>query len=294
VGKWSTAVARDVVTRDGTRLHVLLWPGQRGAGPPFLLVHGLASNCRTWEQVGDLLSDAGHAVAALDQRGHGRSDKPEHGYDFSTMCGDLLDVLDDLGYERPVVAGQSTGGNMAVELAGRVGERLAGVVGVDGGVLELAEQWPDWDDCAWALAPPNVSDLRVAQVEDAIRREHPSWSDRGVAGALANYEPLSDGTVRPRLSRDHHMDLLRSLWEHRPSVVIPRLRVPLLLALADTGDEWVPAKRTQAARARRLAPRCRVHWFAPSDHDIHVEHPAELAAVLSGACVEGFFARNVA
>ncbi len=279
-----------MVTTDGTRLHLLVWPADSGAGPPFLLVHGLASNCRTWEEVGDLLSRAGYPVAAVDQRGHGRSDKPDHGYDFATTCADLVDVLDGLGYERAVIVGQSTGGNIAVELGRRAAERLSGVAGVDGGALELADQWPDWDECARALAPPELSGVRMSDMDAEIRGSHPSWSDRGVAGTLANYETLADGTVRPWLSFDRHMRILRSLWEHRPSEVFPRLAVPLLLALADTRDDWVPAKRTQAARAEQLAPRCRVHWFSPADHDIHVEHPAELADLLHAACTDGFFA----
>ena len=279
-----------MTTADGTRVHVLIWPGDGSGGPPFLLVHGLASNCRTWEEVGDLLAAAGHPVAAVDQRGHGRSDKPDHGYDFGTMCADLIDVIDGLGYDRPVVVGQSTGGNIAVELGRRAGERLAGVAGVDGGALELVDQWPDWEECVRALAPPDLSGVRASDMEDRIRAAHPSWSERGVAATMANYRALADGTVRPWLSLDRHLAILRSLWEHRPSQVFPELRAGLLLALADTGDDWVPAKRAQAAQAERLAPRCRVHWFCPADHDIHVQRPAELADLLHAACDDGFFA----
>ena len=51
---------------------------------PFLLVHGLSSNARTWDGVAAELSAAGHPVVAIDQRGHGRSEKPpiSAGYDF--------------------------------------------------------------------------------------------------------------------------------------------------------------------------------------------------------------------
>ncbi|MDP8936367.1 MAG: alpha/beta hydrolase [Actinomycetota bacterium] len=280
----------NVTTTDGTRLSVLVWPHDGPGGPPFLLVHGLASNCRTWEEVGDLLAAAGHPVAAVDQRGHGRSDKPDAGYDFATLCADLIDVIDGLGYDRPVVVGQSTGGNIAVELGRRAGERLAGVAGVDGGALELADQWPEWEDCVRALAPPELSGVRATDMEHRIRSAHPSWSERGVAATMANYRTLADGTVRAWLSFDRHLAILRSLWEHRPSQVFPELRTALLLALADTGDDWVPAKRVEAAKAERLAPRCRVHWFSPADHDIHVERPAELARLLHAACVDGFFA----
>ena len=66
---------------------------------PCLLVHGLASNCRTWESVAERLHAFGHPVAAVDQRGHGRSDKPPEGYDYATLCRDLLLVLDALRHK---------------------------------------------------------------------------------------------------------------------------------------------------------------------------------------------------
>jgi pimeloyl-ACP methyl ester carboxylesterase len=58
---------------------------------PFVLLHGLSSNCRTWEFVAARLTAAGHYVVAVDQRGHGLSDKPSTGYDFATITADLAD-----------------------------------------------------------------------------------------------------------------------------------------------------------------------------------------------------------
>ena len=81
-----------VTVADGVSLHVATW--DRGSGVPYLLVHGLSSNCRTWEGVAGHLADRGHPVAAVDLRGHGQSDKPDDGYDFTTLCSDLVAVLD--------------------------------------------------------------------------------------------------------------------------------------------------------------------------------------------------------
>lgn len=75
-----------VPVADGLRLHARCWPGD---GPAFLVVHGLSSNARTWDGVAEVLSGSGHAVTAVDQRGHGRSDKPDDGYDFATLAEDL-------------------------------------------------------------------------------------------------------------------------------------------------------------------------------------------------------------
>lgn len=127
------------------------------AGRPVLAVHGLASNARLWDGVASALVADGHPVAAVDQRGHGLSDKPANGYDFATLTSDLVAVADHLGWvgaRRPVVAGQSWGANVAVELAARHPDRVAALVLVDGGTIELSGRFADWPTCEAALTPP--------------------------------------------------------------------------------------------------------------------------------------------
>ena len=258
-------------------LHVVTWDG--GDRLPFLLVHGLASNCRTWERVAGRLCELGHPVATVDLRGHGQSDKPDEGYDFATLCADLVAVLDAVGFARPVVAGQSTGGNIAVDLAARVPGRLAGVAGVDGGALEVARRWPDWEACVTALAPPKLAGSPARLVEARLRAAHPDWPDWGIEVTMANFERLPEGAIRPWLSFDRHLRILRSLWEHRPTQLIPSLEVPLLLVLADSGDAWMDHKRALAEELAAAAPKVRIEWMSGA-HDLHVEHPMALADLL--------------
>jgi hypothetical protein len=87
------------------------------------------------------------------------------------------------------------------------------------------------------------------------------------------------------------MAVLRGLWEHRPSTLLGEISVPAVFALADTGDaDWTAIKRATADRALAAMRSARVRWFSPADHDIHVQHPAELAGVLHDATIDGFFA----
>ena len=258
----------------GVGLHVVTWDG--GDCVPFVLVHGLASNCRTWEGVAAQLCELGHPVATVDLRGHGLSDKPDEGYDFATLCDDLVAVLDGVGFDGPVVAGQSTGGNIAVELAARVGDRLAGVVGVDGGALEVSRRWPEWEVCLAALAPPRLAGSPARLVEGRLRDAHPDWPEWGIQATMANFERLPEGAIRPWLRFDCHVRILRSLWEHKPSVVIPLLEVPVLLVMADSGDGWMDHKRSMADELAAAAPEVQVEWMT-GDHDLHVQFPVELA-----------------
>jgi len=265
---------------DGVTLHVPTWEG--GDAVPFLLVHGLASNCRTWEGVAARLHELGHPVATVDQRGHGQSDKPDDGYDFAALCADLVRVLDGVGFESAVVAGQSTGGNIAVDLAARRPDRVVGVAGVDGGSLELSRRWPQWEDCKAALAPPRLEGTPATALEARLRHAHPTWSDWGIEATMSNFEVGADGSIRPWLSFERHLRILRSLWEHRPSEVVPGLQVPVVLALADSGDAWTDEKRAMADELAAASPHVRVEWFSPGDHDLHVQFPVELADLLHG------------
>ena len=271
-------VTECVAVAPGIELHARRWSGDDGL--PFLLVHGLASNARTWDGVAGRLCELGHAVTSVDLRGHGMSAKPDDGYDFASLARDLLGVLDHLGWEKAVVAGQSTGGNLAVELASRAPTRVAGAVGVDGGFIALRGRWPQWEDCERALAPPPLEGTPRSRVAAAMRVAHRDWSAEGIEATLANLEVLADGTVRPWLTRPRHLRILRALWEHDPSEVIATLEAPVLLVPADSGDDWARAKRVEIDRAVAAGRDVRVRWFSPADHDVHVQHPVELAHVL--------------
>ncbi|HEX2849908.1 MAG TPA: alpha/beta hydrolase [Acidimicrobiales bacterium] len=270
---------------DGTRLAVRRWPGD---GVPFLLVHGLASNARMWDGVAARLAGRGFDVTAIDQRGHGRSDKPDSGYDFDTVVADLVAVIDALELVRPVVAGQSWGGNVVLDLAARRGDLVRGIACVDGGWIDL-RRFATWDECAQAMAPPRTAGTPRAQIETFFRSRHADWPEEGVQGALANFEVRADDTVAPWLSFEHHLAILRSLWEHRAVDLYPRVQVPVLLVPCDDGTAWTDAKKSQVAAAEAELPTSKTVWFR-ADHDVHAQHPDEIAALFASSVDDGFWA----
>lgn len=234
---------------EGVSLSVDVW---RGEGSAFLLVHGLASNARMWDGVVASLQAAGRAAATVDLRGHGQSDKPDWGYEMASVVADLVAVIAAVGFDRPVAVGQSWGGNVVVELGHRHPSLVRGVVGVDGGDIELWRRFSTWEECARELAPPPLAGLPLADVEAEVRRRRPDWPEAGIAGTMANFEVRADGTVAPWLTRERHMAILRSLYEHRPSDL--RMEVPVVLIPAST----VPG----------------------GDHDLHAQHPDVVARLL--------------
>ena len=60
-----------------------------------------------------------------------------------------------------------------------------------------------------------------------------------------------------------------------PVALLPDLKVPLLLLLADTGGDTLAVTKAQAERAEGYGAQ--VKWYSPADHDLHVERPVEIA-----------------
>ena len=287
-------------TTTPTELRVPVAPGvtlhvERRAGDPvavpFVLVHGLASNLRLWDGVAEDLHARGHTVVSLDQRGHGLSDAPDASYGIDLAVGDLQTAIETLGLERPVVAGQSWGGNVVLELGWRSPRAVRGIVCVDGGVIELADWFDSWEACLAALTPPRLDHLTAAELEARMRTWSPELPDRAIAAAMHCFRVTEDGRVEPRLARDRHLQIVRSLWEHRPSTRYPTLEAPTLLVLAATKDEArTAAKRRAEALALAAAPRLRSHWFTPAHHDVHSQFPDRVAELLAAHVLDGFFA----
>ena len=291
----STAELR-LPVRDGTVLRALHHPAAGAAdGIPVLLVHGLASNCRLWDGAARHLAGLGHDVIALDLRGHGRSDKPDHGYSVPEVARDVVDIIEILSrdnppWRRPLVIGQSWGGNIVIEVAARHADAVRGVVAVDGGTIELSRAFPDWEECRRALAPPRLAGMESARLRAFVRGAHRDWSDEAIEGTMANMEHFDDGTIAPWLTFDRHITVLRGLWEHSPTSLFPSIEVPVMFTPASrTDDEMTRAKRAAHEHALGTIPRCRVEWFEPADHDLHAQFPGRFADVVHGAVVGGFF-----
>lgn len=272
-----------VPVADGVALNVRRIDPAASApsAPPFLLVHGLSSNARLWDGVAARLAAAGHVAVAVDQRAHGGSD-PSDQLDLGTLIGDLAEVMAVTGLERPVAVGQSWGGNVVLELGARRPDLVRGVVGVDGGLIDLASRFDDIASCWEALAPPSFDGLTRAVLERHLRMRTAAWPAGAVAAQLGNFQPggAPDAPIRPVLTRDRHRRIVEGLFEHRPLARLSELQVPLLL-LAVTGTERTVVAEDLLEVARRTAASpVDVVRLPGRDHDVHLEAPDVVADLL--------------
>lgn len=130
---------------------------------PVLLIHGFASHIdMNWGATGwvrDLVA-AGYRVVALDNRGHGKSEKiydPE-GYSTELMAEDARRLLDHLGIARAHVVGYSMGARISAMLALRHPERVGRLV-VGGLGLNMVRAMAGTGPIAQALLAPSIEDV---------------------------------------------------------------------------------------------------------------------------------------
>jgi pimeloyl-ACP methyl ester carboxylesterase len=251
-------------------------------GADFLLVHGLASNARLWDETAAVLVEAGHRTWAIDLRGHGESGLPETGFDSGTAAKDLAAACAQLGLSSVIVAGQSWGGNVAVRFAAEHPELVTGLALVDGGWIDLAAEFGSWQECADALRPPDVDGMPLDNLLGYLRSAHPDWSETAIAATSFNLRELPDGTVERRLPISRHMEIVRDMWDNPPWPWLPRITAPTLLLPALSADDPARAEQTRrrvAAAAAAIA-HASVNEYPGGDHDLHAQRPKELAADL--------------
>lgn len=170
------------VAVDGGTLNVARW----GSGPNTVLaVHGITASSISWLPVVRRLPDD-WTVLAPDLRGRGASAGLGGPYGMAQHAEDLVAVARQIGFDRAVVAGQSMGGYVAVELASRHPELVERIVLVDGGLpLPISLDGVDPDTALEATLGPALQRLQMGFTSlDAyfdFWRQHPAlandWSE---------------------------------------------------------------------------------------------------------------------
>lgn len=267
------------------RVHYRDWGG---SGTELVLLHGLSSSCRIWDLTAPLLA-RDFRVVAVDQRGHGLTDRPDSDYTFDEVCGDLQALLAALGLVRPVLAGHSWGAGVALQFAADQPERLRGLVLVDGGMTEISATL-NWEDAEKVMRPPAIDGVPVDRFIGFARtwpHIRDIWSPQFQEMLLSNFL-VADGKVYRRLTMENHMKVVRAIYDQKPTELYPDVRIPVLLVPARREPETDQERAWQAARerglevAQRLLTDSRLCVMENTPHDIPVFRPEHLARAIAG------------
>jgi pimeloyl-ACP methyl ester carboxylesterase len=246
-----------------------------GSGPPLALIHGIGSRWQVWDPVLDRLTDQ-RDVIAFDLPGFGASSMPPPGTPAGTASLTRLvsEFLDDMGLDRPHVAGNSLGGLIALELAkqGRVRS-------------------------ATALSPAGFHTSREAvyqrisfQVTIGVARLLAPRADRLSASPMIRQLTWSQFVAHPRkIGAADAAASVRALagapWfdETLPAVLSKRfsggerIDVPVTIAWGEKDRLLLPR---QAPRAARAIPGARLVTLTGCGHVPTYDDPDQVARVL--------------
>jgi pimeloyl-ACP methyl ester carboxylesterase len=158
----TTEQLRAVTTPDGTTLRYL----DTGSGePPILFLHGWTCNNTNFRDQVPFFA-RNHRVVAVDQRGHGESDKPDQDYTIDGFVEDAVWLINELNLDKPVLIGHSMGGTIALNLARKYPDLASAAILIDSPILPLP-------DTAKAMVDPLFAGLQTpayAQVVEGFGR----------------------------------------------------------------------------------------------------------------------------
>ncbi|TIV16031.1 MAG: alpha/beta hydrolase [Mesorhizobium sp.] len=103
---------------------------ESGTGPLMLFFHGITSNSAVFAPLMAQLS-ARFTTVAVDQRGHGLSDKPESGYEANDYADDIASLIRAFGQGPAILVGHSLGARNSVTAAARNPELVRSVIAID-------------------------------------------------------------------------------------------------------------------------------------------------------------------
>ncbi len=247
------------IAADGTRLafDVLGRPG----APPVLMIQGLGADRTTGLLQRMWLAPRFRSVG-LDNRGVGRSDKPQGRYSLDVMADDAARVLDDCGFDSAHVIGHSMGGVIAQLLALRHPERVDSLVLTATAChhhMWRRELLAEWASIALERGMREVSrrSMRWLVGPRSFRRY---WPALGIVGPLALNVPAHTFAAQARAILDADDSLRERLVE---------VRVPTLIV---SGSQDILTPTADGEELAHRIPGAELVIISGAAHGFPVEH----------------------
>lgn len=235
------------------------------SGVPVLLLHAWGESSGCFDRLIPLLPRWIHALA-MDQRGHGDSDKPAEGYSLAGCASDVTAFLDALGVPSAVLVGSSSGGYVAQQVAVSSPERVRGLVLV-GAPRSLRGR-------------PSFSD-EVDQLTDPIER---AWVEEFLVW-FPRFHHVPERYIEARVEDGLQMparvwrQALAGLTEATPPTEAGTLNTPTLI-IRGGRDHLLP--RTEGDALAAAIPGSRVVVYPDTGHLVLWEEPERIALDVTG------------
>jgi non-heme chloroperoxidase len=252
-----TLTLANVQLSTGIRMHY----AEQGhpEGHPLILLHGLSDSWFSYSRVLPALARSFH-VYALDQRGHGDSERPAGGYAMSTMAADVVAFMDAVGLPKAAVVGHSMGSIVAIEMALAAPERLAALVLTGANTSWNAPEIVAFQQVIDSLEDPIAAEfVREFQASTAFEPLPDAFMERVVAESLKLPAQVWRGALAGSIAADYsgQLDTIRTRT----------------LVIGGEEDAYCPQDNQRALAAS--IPNATLKLYPQLGHCPHWERPDE-------------------
>jgi non-heme chloroperoxidase len=234
-------------------------------GEPIVFLPAYTDSWFSYSRVLPLLPPRYHAYA-VDQRGHGDSERPDCCYAVADFVADVVAFLDAVGAERATLVGHSGSCFTARRMAEAHPERVARLV-----LLGAPEKLGD-----------NQEELALQQAVRALQDPVPERFARELQGGAAHValpEPFFERLVAESLKLPARVwrSALDGLFAFDDAAELGRITAPTLLIWGEW-DRWLP--REEEDQLATTIPGARVVVYPATGHSPNWERPERVAADL--------------
>ncbi len=264
---------------DGAELTLRLWRTSSAVDIPVLLLHGLSQQGQFWAPVVNRLSAS--TVAALDQRGHGRSDVPLNLEFTIPRCAlDVAEICAALGWDQVVLIGHSWGAWVAISAAAEFPDLISAIALIDGGLwgpADLAESIGR-EATLERLRPPQLA-MTSNELWQMLESGPMAtwWSDETRAALEPTFRPGADGLFGSTLGLERHLRVLAGMLDYSVDLDLRTIDCPIWAVLCESGG----LELAERALARAAAtPSIRLQRWQGAVHDVPLQWPAMVAGLI--------------
>ena len=244
-----------------------------GGSTSLLLLHGVTANLAVWEPIVSILENTFH-IMAVDQRGHGRSDKPATGYSAADYSSDVARLIETHAIGgRAVIVGHSLGARNAIVAASTFPHLVSGFVGIDftpfieGDVFDSLEQ---------RVAGGSRSFGSLDDVESYLTERYPAIPRDAIVRRARHGFAEEGGLFRPLADPSAMAQTVQGLRENL-GPALSDVEAPGLLI---RGADSVLVTAAAFESTKSLRPDLEYALVEGADHYVPEEKPFEIAQLV--------------
>jgi pimeloyl-ACP methyl ester carboxylesterase len=263
------------IATNGVEINVTDWGGE---GPGVFFAHPTGFMGAIWRPIIDRLRLRGFNanILTFDQRGHGKSSKPDRGYEWANFTLDVGAVVEEFKVRGFVGIGHSAGATTLASVATRWGAAFRRLILIDPILIDIErENYESGIENPMAVRTRTRRLIWPSRQEmfDSLRDRRPYdvWTDE----ALRNY--VDEGTFdRP----DGEIELWcpgrleAQVYQHSTSLdafaELAKLTLPVHFVRGEVSDSF---GRSRAERAMDAVPHARMTILEGIGHYVPMEVP---------------------